>query len=58
MLLVPQKEPYVMFRHIPPDGIPLVADENLEGFCIDLARAVAKEVISREARDHTCNVCI
>ncbi|CAG5129519.1 unnamed protein product, partial [Candidula unifasciata] len=39
-----KKEPYVMFRHVPQDGEPLVADENLEGFCIDLTRAVAKKV--------------
>ncbi|BFZ14513.1 hypothetical protein BsWGS_17551 [Bradybaena similaris] len=39
-----QKEPYVMIKKFPEQGKPMVADENLEGFCIDLARAVAKEV--------------
>ncbi|CAG5133809.1 unnamed protein product, partial [Candidula unifasciata] len=39
-----KKEPYVMFKKVPKDGKPLIADENLEGFCIDLTRAVAKKI--------------
>ncbi|XP_046373507.1 glutamate receptor-like isoform X1 [Haliotis cracherodii] len=39
-----QVDPYVKFKTIPVNGLPLVAKENLEGFCMDLAQAVAENV--------------
>nr|NP_001191398.1 glutamate receptor subunit protein GluR3 precursor [Aplysia californica]AAP41205.1 glutamate receptor subunit protein GluR3 [Aplysia californica] len=38
------KEPYVMWKGAPKNGEPLVAVEHLEGFCIDLTKAVAEKV--------------
>ncbi|ESO90630.1 hypothetical protein LOTGIDRAFT_122838, partial [Lottia gigantea] len=39
-----QVKPYVMFKSRPKDGTPLVSNDMLEGFCIDLTEAVAREV--------------
>ena len=39
-----QVDPYVMFKTVPKNGNPLVAKENLEGFCIDLAEAVSQQI--------------
>ncbi|XP_059163144.1 glutamate receptor-like [Physella acuta] len=39
-----QKDPYVMFKNGVQDGTPFIAVEKLEGFCIDLTIAVAKEI--------------
>ncbi|XP_050415805.1 glutamate receptor isoform X1 [Patella vulgata] len=39
-----QVKPYVMFKKEPELGEPMVSKNNLEGYCIDLAEAVAREV--------------
>ncbi|CAL1537976.1 unnamed protein product [Lymnaea stagnalis] len=38
------KEPYVMVNNVIRDGKPLVGNEPVEGFCIDLTKAVAEKV--------------
>ncbi|KAK3781138.1 hypothetical protein RRG08_020080 [Elysia crispata] len=39
-----QKEPYVTIKKKPVQGEPLIAGEHLEGFCIDLTKAVAEKL--------------
>nr|KAG5705414.1 hypothetical protein BaRGS_004541 [Batillaria attramentaria] len=42
---IAKNSPYVMYKKLPSsDGNPLVSRELLEGFCIDLADAVAQKV--------------
>ncbi|KAH9510010.1 hypothetical protein Btru_044826 [Bulinus truncatus] len=39
-----EKEPYVMISKVIRDGTPKVGNEPVEGFCIDLTKAVAQKV--------------